>query len=271
MRKATRVLRHLQVGYKLLISSSGGLARETTDSRARHGLTGNLSASHQLARLQLLRYITRVLVQWHRENKRLPLPVVLPVLAHHGPSGWSYSTDFGDLYGSVSDSLRPYLITFRHALVDLARIDDGGLSQHFRLRAFLKALKYVLRADLLEHLDQVLAEARRLNRVDLSLVLKYIAGGSTQVDQQLLRGRFQRVQEKAEMFDRQIADAEFDEACRQADFYRGKATSLIQVLEIRFGPLTEAFRERIYVADASSIEAWLTRAIKENTLQGVFD
>ena len=77
--------------------------------------------------------------------------------------------------------------------------------------------------------------------------------------------------EKAEMFDRRIADAEFEEAVRQADFYWGKASALIQVLELRFGPLTETFRGRIYDADVPSIEAWLTRAIKENTLQGVFD
>jgi hypothetical protein len=129
----------------------------------------------------------------------------------------------------------------------------------------------VLRADLLEHLDQVLAEARSLDRLDLSLVLKYIAMGAARVDRQLLRGRLRRMLEKAEMFDRRIADAEFEEAVRHADFYWGKASALIQVLELRFGPLTETFRGRIYDADVPSIEAWLTRAIKENTLQGVFD
>ena len=203
----------------------------------------------------------------------------MPLLAHHGPSGWTCSTDFGDLYGTVSDSLRPYLITFRHALVDLARIDDDALSQHLHLRAFLKALKYVLRADLLEHLDAVLADALSLDRLNSSVVLKYIEKGSARVDKQIMRGRLQSVRENAEMFDRRAADAEFEEACRQQDILNaredgeaeGKASFLIQVLESRFGPLTTGFRERIIKAEVSSMEAWLTRALKENTLQAVFD
>lgn len=50
-------------------------------------LVEHKSAPDRLARLQLLRYMAQVLVRWHRENKRLPLPPVVPLLAHHGPSG----------------------------------------------------------------------------------------------------------------------------------------------------------------------------------------
>jgi Putative transposase, YhgA-like len=77
-------------------------------------------------------------------------------------------------YGPVADPLRPYLVTFRHALVDLARIDDSALSQHLRVRAFLKALKYILRGDLLEHLESLLVDARRASLMDLELVAFYI-------------------------------------------------------------------------------------------------
>jgi predicted transposase/invertase (TIGR01784 family) len=50
------------------------------------------------ARLQLLRYVVRVLDRWYEQNKRrLPLPPVLPLIAHQGPEGWRVSCEFSDL------------------------------------------------------------------------------------------------------------------------------------------------------------------------------
>lgn len=49
--------------------------------------------------------------------------------------------DFVELFGLVPEILRPYLPSFRHALVDLARVADDRLSAEPRLRAHLKALK----------------------------------------------------------------------------------------------------------------------------------
>ena len=70
------------------------------------------------------------------------------------------SCEFQDLFGTVPEPLRPYMISFRHALVDFAAIEDNALSTHIRLQAFLKALKYILRRDLAERLEVVLAERR---------------------------------------------------------------------------------------------------------------
>lgn len=227
-------------------------------------LAEHKSAPDPLARLQLLRYVTRVLVQWHRENKRLPLPAVVPLIAHHGPSGWSLSTDFADLYGSVADPLRPYLVTFRHALVDLARIDDRALSQHLRLRAFLKALKYILRADLPERLLRVLAEAPALDRIDLRLVVQYITSGSVHVSHQAVQAALHHLLPEKEQMG-------FIDEILQEGFEKGKATSLIQVLELRFGPLKTDYRDRIFKSDLASLDAWLTRAVQAPDLQAVFE
>ena len=251
-------------------------------------LAEHKSAPDPLARLQLLRYVTRVLVQWHRENKRLPLPAVVPLIAHHGPSGWSFSTDFADLYGSVADPLRPYLVTFRHALVDLARIDDRALSQHLRLRAFLKGLKYILRTDLPERLLRVLAEAPALDRMDLRLVVQYISSGPVHVSHQAVQAALHHLlPEKEQMgFIDEILQEGFEKGLEKgmekgmekgieqgmemgrAD---GNARSLIQVLELRFGPLKTDYRDRIFKSDLASVEAWLTRAVQASDLQAVFE
>jgi len=101
------------------------------------------SSPDQGARLQLLRYVVRVLSQsYEQNNKQLPLPPVLPLLAHQGPQGWTISCEFTDLFGTVPLALRPYLPSFRHVLVDLAPLEGHALSAEMRLRAFLKALKY---------------------------------------------------------------------------------------------------------------------------------
>jgi hypothetical protein len=114
--------------------------------KAGHGALAYVLMEHKSspdrgARLQLLRYVVRMLTEWYDQNEQqLPLPPVLPLLVHQGPRGWIFSCEFAELFGTVPEPLRPYLPAFRHALVDLAQIDDRDLSAETRLRAFLKAL-----------------------------------------------------------------------------------------------------------------------------------
>src|ERR1700753_505726 len=101
------------------------------------------SSPDEGTRLQLLRYIVRLLTNWYEQNgKQLPLPPVIPLLAHQGPGEWTFSCEFADLFGDTPTVLRPYLPTFRHAMVDLAVTPDEALSTIARLRALLMALKY---------------------------------------------------------------------------------------------------------------------------------
>lgn len=254
-------------------------------------LVEHKSAPDRLARLQLLRYVTQVLAQWHRENKRLPLPPVVPLLAHHGPSGWSFSPDFMDLYGPVADPLRPYLVTFRHALVDLARIDDSALSQHLRLRAFLKALKYILRGDLAEHLESLLDDAKRASLMDLALVVSYIEDSRVRVDREVLRAAMQRsVSERKDpsmniIFQKwlsgELSDKKFElivDVFFRPELYEhllkdggAKGAYLVQVLQSRFGPLPNEYRGRLLSSNPQLIEAWLARATEAPDLPSVFE
>jgi len=61
--------------------------------------------------------------------------------------------------------------------VDFARIEDTALSAHIRLRAFLKALKYILRPDLPERLKVLFAEGAQLAITDLVQIFDYIGKG----------------------------------------------------------------------------------------------
>jgi len=124
---------HSDLLYRVRFKTGGGAFA--------YVLMEHKSAPDRAARLQLLRYVVRLLTQWYARNDKLPLPTVLPLLVHQGPEVWEPSREFSDLFGAVPQPLQPYLPSFRHALVDLAPIEDQWLSGQVRLRAFLKALK----------------------------------------------------------------------------------------------------------------------------------
>jgi predicted transposase/invertase (TIGR01784 family) len=227
-----------------------------------------------LARLQVLRYVTRVLVKWYGEHKRLPLPMVLPLLAHHGPEGWTISTQFADLFGRVPEPLRPYLVSFRHVLVDLARIEDDALSRHVRLRAFLKALKYIQRSDLAERIDILLADSAELESVDVVLLLTYIGKGRLSVNNETVRAALHRWVPSREEEIMASFGQEYFESGKAAGvaegLQQGRASSLIELLETRFGRVPAPLQERIYGADAASMDVWLKRVISAPDLSSVF-
>jgi predicted transposase/invertase (TIGR01784 family) len=259
-----------------------GLAQHQSDLLFRvHLRTGNApafayvlmehkSAPDPLARLQLLRYVVRILVSWYEQNKQLPLPPVLPLLAHHGPKGWQLSCEFADLFGDVATPLRQYLPSFRHELVDLGRIDDGALSAQVRLRAFLKALKYSLRPDLPTRLDIILAEGSSLELVDLVLILTYFDKGPAAVSDEQVRCALQRlVPDRENEIMTLFGQKHFNEGVAKGRT-EGEANALARLLERRFGSVSNRDRERILSADLTSLQTWFERAIDAPDLTSVF-
>lgn len=234
------------------------------------------SSPDQGARLQLLRYVVRVLSQSYEQNNRqLPLPPVLPLLAHQGPQGWTISCEFADLFGTVPIALRPYLPSFRHVLVDLAPLEDRALSAEMRLRAFLKALKYRQRPDLNDCIGVVLAEAPALEDEDLFVILTYLETGSTALSNKVVRETLERlVPERKERILGPLTQPYYEKGLAEGEAKgetKGEAKILTLLLETRFGALPTDFRQRISAADAAAIEAWAARAFKARDLQSVFE
>lgn len=237
------------------------------------------SSPDEGARLQLLRYIVRLLTTWYEQNGRqLPLPPVLPLLAHQGPGEWTFSCGFLDLFGDAPAALRPYLPIFRHAPVDLAVTPDTALSTIARLRALLAALKYSRRPDLPERLDLILAEAEALETRDLLLILTYLDKGPVAVShekmRQLLRDRLPDQEERIMGW---ITQPYFEDGLEQGRAegraegqVKGQAKSLIRLLERRFGTLPENLRARVSDADVQSLDVWLDRVFEASDLEAVF-
>jgi predicted transposase YdaD len=227
-------------------------------------------------RLQLLRYVVRILTQWYKRNQpKLPLPPVLPLLANQGPGDWKYSCEFADLFGAVPAPLSPYLPSFRHALVDLALVGDLALSTEVRLRAFLKALKYSRRADLPDCIDILLAEAPALDEKDLFVILTYLDKGPTALNNKVMHEALLRlVPDRTEQIMGWLTQPYYDKGKAEGEAEgeaKGEAKILARLLERRFGTLPGPLRQRIFAADVGSIEAWVERAFDAPDLQSIFD
>jgi predicted transposase YdaD len=240
---------------------------KTGDQALAYILLEHKSSQDHGTPLQLLRYIVRILTKWYQENEQFPLPVVVPLVAHQGPAGWTLSTEFIDLFGKVPESLRPYLVSFRHALVDLAQIHDDALSADLRLRAYLRALKYIQRQDLPQHLEVILVP--QLSNMDLLTVFQYIDRGPVPVSREALQRalhsmnqqRYEELMGPLGHISKEIfADGEV----------AGEAKALIRLLEKRFGVVPSHLRERISSADAASIEAWLDRTLEASDIASIF-
>src|SRR3569833_4389111 len=223
------------------------------------------------ARLQLLRYVVRVLTQCYDQNgQSLPLPTVFPLLVHQGPERWTFSCEFQDLFGIVPESLRPYVPCFRHALVDLAQIEDVKLSSDASLRALLKALKYSRRPDLSICIDVVLAEAPLLEERILFVILTYLDSPRTIDNKVIHEALFRLMPERKEKIMGWITQPYYEKGLAEGEA-KGEAKIFIRVLEKRFGQIATPLRERFFRANVESIETWVERAFDAPDLQSIFD
>jgi predicted transposase/invertase (TIGR01784 family) len=238
------------------------------------------SSPDPAARLQLLRYIVRILVTWYEQNgRRFPLPAVLPLLVHQGPGSWSVSCEFADLFGAVPEALRPYLPSFRHALVDLAQTEDRALSGQVRLRAFLKALKYCRHPDLPQLLDILLAEAPELTNEDLAFIFAYVEKGPVAVPYTLVYGALERIVPErrqqimgwlTEPFYQRGKDEGRSEGHAEGRV-EGEAHMFVRLMEKRFGVVPPELRERIRAANVATLEEWAERILEAPDLHAVFE
>jgi hypothetical protein len=159
-------------------------------------------------------------------------------------------------------------------LIDLAKIEDSALSIHSRPRSFFKAMKYIQREDLPDHLHLLLLDAPALAKEDLIAILDYIARGPVAVSPEIVQDALNRVEpQRAEQIMRSFGAVFFEQGEAQGEARgeaRGRAESLLRLLEKRFGPLPARLSERVTSAELSLIEGWFDRAIDAPDLQSVF-
>jgi predicted transposase/invertase (TIGR01784 family) len=117
------------------------------------------SSPDGLMAFRMLRYVVRIwdeFLRSHAEARRLP--AVLPVVVHHGESGWTSPTELLaliDLDATTLPDVAPFLPCFRFVLDDLAHVSEPEL--------FARSLTALARAALL-----LLRNARRRSPAELA-------------------------------------------------------------------------------------------------------
>jgi predicted transposase/invertase (TIGR01784 family) len=121
-----------------------------------------------MALLQLLSYCLRIWERDLRDDPRIPLRPIIPILIYHGQRPWNVPTDFGGLF-SGPEALRAYWPAFHYQLLDLHGRPPAQVTGDVRLRLPLLLLQAIFRPDLpaqlvaiagllRQHSDQVLVQ-----------------------------------------------------------------------------------------------------------------
>jgi len=80
--------------------------------------------------LQVLDNMVRAWRTFLRERGKTPtdrLPVILPVILHHGNGGWTAARRFSEYFGKVQKALLPYLVDFGILLDDVGKVHPDEL------------------------------------------------------------------------------------------------------------------------------------------------
>jgi predicted transposase YdaD len=102
------------------------------------------SSFDELMPFRFLRYMVRVWERWLRDHApATKLPLVLPVLLHHGPEGWRAAPELAAMFDAgpaLLDAVRPFQPHFRFLLDDLATLSLDALASR-ALAAFTRLVQ----------------------------------------------------------------------------------------------------------------------------------
>lgn len=249
-----------------------------------------------LMSFRLLRYEVRI---WEAHLAKHPdadrLPVILPVVLHHGDGGWRAAVAFEelldiepDLFAEVGD----YVPRFSFLLDDLGATTDDAIrarSMSALGRFVLWCLKHARRQgffkDELGSWGGVIREA--WNAPDGGAAIRRIFRYIFEVDDQLTVDELQQlatttigedvVEEIVTLADRLREEGRIKGEQRgRAEGERqgalaGQRKVLLKQLTLRFGKLQETASGRVNVADGDQLEAWAERVLTAPTVADVLD
>lgn len=258
-------------------------------------LVEHKSTDEPLTAFQMLRYVVRIQEQWlrdHRGTNRLP-PVV-PLVVHHGPHGWRSATDVVDLIdldgldAAVSAQLQPLLPHLGFLIADLPDVTLDRLRQLTMAplaRLVLVCLQYLRGRDAAAALVVV------RSAIDLVREVHAMHGGSERLDQvwyysfrasdlgpdqvrDLLNtlvdphagGMVMTTADRIREEERIKFMTTTAERIRKEE----RATTLLRLVEKRFGTIPETLRERVQSGPKAELDRWLDRILDAPTLEALF-
>ncbi len=244
------------------------------------------SSSDRWMALRMLRYVTRI---WDRHRVEHPdeqtLPLVVPVVVHHGWTRWHHPTDVAGLLdlesGWTEDTAAAAVLPrFPFLLDDLSRLDERAL----RARPLTAPARVTLlllgrtaaNPDLVRELAGWVTDLRavldRPRGIELfrALVTYIETAGEAQPEE--LRHLMQQVgpdAEEAYMTTADMLRAEGEARGRAEGEARGRAEALLQLLALRFGPVSDGTAAAVRAAATDRIAEWTARVLTAASVEDV--
>jgi hypothetical protein len=224
--------------------------------------------------LRLLRYQTRIWERHAAENRDEPrIPPILPLLLHHGPKAWPWEPTFAGILaldGRARSAFGRRLLDFEFVLDDLAAQTDQQILDRASdaiARLTLIALRNSrTEPRLLEHVLEVMhALASELRGPAIVPALGRLARYVFEVVEaphEVVRSAF------AAALPPKIRSS----VMTAADMLRAETRleTLLDLLEVKFGPIDAATRARVERASPEEVIAWLRRCAVASALDEVF-
>ncbi len=244
------------------------------------------STDDPLMAFRLLRYMVRIWDDYLRNNPNaVRLPVILPLVLHHSPEGWTSPTEFHallDLDADVFPLVAAHVPSFRFLLDDLSAETDEALRARV-MTALGRLVLFCLRhgrepGRFVQEIARwlgLLAEARTApgGREALQLIWRYIVTANNPVDPQgLVKQLLGVVGKEEEREIMTIADWYEDrgrKAGRDEGLRAGARNALLKLLRTRFGVVPDAAAARIQAADTSQLDLWIDRVLTAASLDEV--
>ncbi len=140
---------------------------------------------------QLLRYMTRIWEQWHREQPDADLPLIIPMVIYQGRAKWAISPDFSALF-TGPNAFKQYWPDFAFELTDLSTYNETDIKEELLLRVVLFTMRLINNKKLVPQLPEMFALIMRLMPRQTALefldtVLRYVAYASDSVSGDDLR------------------------------------------------------------------------------------
>lgn len=241
---------------------------------------------------RMLTYMTRIWREHARTHRGAPLPVIVPIVLHHGEGGWTAPRRLGEMLDwdeATRAVLAPHVPDFELLVDDLARVPEAELLARggaalgrlvvWVLRATRVGFDPALNPALIERWAAELNEAQLGGPEEAFLhLMQYLLSteeGAAPFEalekaplservREIVMGSYQhRWMQEGEARGRAEGEARGEA--------RGRAELLLKQLRLRFHEVPEALERRVREASIEELDRWGERVLSADALERVFD
>jgi hypothetical protein len=231
----------------------------------------------------VFRVLCYLVAIWKIYRARYPrakrLPLIIPLVVHHSPTGWTAPVAFEAMFNvdaTLLDDVRPHVPCFELLMDDLAVQSDEALRTRRRMtpggRLGILSLKHG-RDPIAVRIRVLSPDGKAVDAGDvLPSILRYILETSRTEPAKvraLLVRQLGRKQAEAVMTTAEMLRREGEARGEARSVAKGKREALLLLLRQRFGRVPAAAVARIDKADAALLDAWLGGVLTAESLDGV--